>query len=282
MAKVICLRPQQSPRWFGERLLSSLVLLSAWGIASNCSAIEHVWRWQPDPQLNQVRYGARGVWRGELWGLDWINSRIWSFDGQQFHEGGRMPGNQRPLISMFTDDGIFALSPNRENNLVTADIVYSPDGYQDFRVVVSVDSSTDGKAFALGQDHSMVDLGGGKLMFFQYSDESRVMYSSNAGQAWRLLFQPAPKSIRHFHGAFYDKEYGKLYAMSGDSDSASSVVVCDDLFGENGLINNPSLWRTRWGMDDVGRTTRDERYFLKPDGVPLSQRTAHGRDGSRW
>ena len=61
--------------------------------------------------------------------------------------------------------------------------------------------------------------------------------------------------------------------MSGDADSQSSIMVADDLFGEHGLINDPALWRTRWGMDDVTRTTLDDQYFLKVEGSCQSQST---------
>jgi hypothetical protein len=61
--------------------------------------------------------------------------------------------------------------------------------------------------------------------------------------------------------------------MSGDSNSQSSIMVADDLFGDYGLINAPALWKSRWGMDDSARTTLDDRYFLKPDGYDRRQRT---------
>ena len=232
-----------------------------------------VWRWQPDEVLNGQQHGARGVWQDLLWGLDFETGRIWAFDGTGFRDGGRVTGSQKPLISMFTDHGMFVLASNHTGETATSDLLYSPDGFQDFQTVLSVESTSAGVPFAGGQDHSMVDLGDGQLMYFQYSNESRVFHSPDAGQTWNLLFQPEPGSIFHFHGAFYDQDYQKLYVMSGDSDSQSSIMIADDIFGEHGLINEPALWRTRWGLDDVARTTLDDQYFLKPDGYHLSQRT---------
>lgn len=235
--------------------------------------IKKVWRWQPDPELNQVNHGARGMWRGELWGLDYLSQKVWAFDGKTYKPGGRVPANTWPLTNIFTSDGIFALAPRRESGVQFADVIYSPDGYQDFKPVLSLSSSTDGKSYALGQDHTLVDLGGGRVMMFQYSDESRVMYSDDAGRNWRLLFEPDGNSMRHWHGAYYDAEYGKLYAMGGDSDTHSTITWTDDLFGPDGFVNNPQLWKQKWGLTDDKRTTREEKYFLKPDGVIFSQRT---------
>lgn len=241
--------------------------------ASAAAPVQKIWRWEPDPVLNQQRHGARGMWRDELWGLDYLNKSVWAFDGTQYKEGGKVPAGCAPLISSFTDQGLFAFAPCNVNGTPMATILYSPDGYQDFTVSLQVDSSTDGKAFALGQDHTMVDLGEGRMLYFQYSDESRIMYTADAGSTWRLLIQPEGKSVRHWHGAFYDQEYGKLYAFAGDSDTHSTITVVDDLFGEDGLINNPDLWKQRWGLTDAKRTTRDDKYFVKPDGVAFSQRT---------
>ena len=163
---------------------------------------ETAWRWQPDEDLNGQRHGARGVWHDLLWGLDFLGGKIWAFDGTAFHEGGAMPGNQKPQISMFTDAGMFVLASNRIGEIATADILYSPDGFQRFETVLSVDSTAGGVPFAGGHDHSMVDLGDGHLMYFQYSDQSRVFHSPDAGQTWNLLFQPELGSIADFHGDF--------------------------------------------------------------------------------
>ncbi len=59
--------------------------------------------------------------------------------------------------------------------------------------------------------------------------------------------------------------------MSGDSNAQSSIMVTDDLFGEHGLINDPGLWRTSWGMDDPGRKTLETEWLLKPLGLDRSQ-----------
>jgi hypothetical protein len=256
-----------------RRLVGMLCILLLLPIALRADEIKKVWRWQPDPELNQKNHGARGMWRGELWGLDYLNKKVWAFDGKKYKPGGSVPANTWPLTSIFTSHGVFALAPRREGAVQTADVIYSPDGYQDFKTVLSLSSSTDGKSFALGQDHTLVDLGGGRVMMFQYSDESRVMYSEDAGQNWRKLFEPDGDSMRHWHGAYYDAEYGKLYAMGGDSDTHSTITWTDDLFGPDGFINNPDLWKRKWGLLDDKRTTREDKYFLDPDGVIFSQRS---------
>ena len=259
-----------------HRRPSSPVSLVSLGLALVIAASVEAgtaWRWQPDEVLNGQQHGARGEWQNLLWGLDFTTGRIWAFDGSTFHQAGRVPGHQKPLISMFTEDGMFVLASHQVDDSARAEILYSADGLQDFQVVLSVDSTSSGTPFAGGQDHSMVDLGDRQLMYFQYSDESRVFHSPDAGQTWNLLFQPEPGSIRHFHGAFYDADYQKLYVMSGDSNSQSSIMVADDILGEHGLVHDPALWRTRWGLDDVARTTLDDRFFLKPDGCYRSQRT---------
>ena len=248
------------------------LLLFLFFLTTNALAVTD-YRWQPDPELNSRRHGAQDVWHGNLWGFDFLYGDIWAFDGTTYRDGGRLPDNQHPYTTLFTDDGIYAYASHRTDAGVFAEVLFSPDGFQDFQVQLSVESSTLGQPFAAGQDDSLINLGDGKLMFFEYSDEAALYYTEDAGNSWQLLFRPELGSIRHYHGAFYDKEYQKLYVMSGDSNSQASIMVADDIFGENGLVNNPALWRTRWGMDDKQRTTLDPNYFLAPDGVIRSQRT---------
>ncbi len=272
------MRPSMIYSFFGRVSLPRsgflwILAVLLFGHSVSGGQVQKVWRWEPDAVLNQQRYGARGMWRDELWGFDYLNKSVWSFDGTQFKDAGKVPAGCSPLIATFTENGIYAVAPCVVNGTPMASILYSPDGYQDFEVSLQVNSSTDGVPFALGQDHSLVDLGEGQMLYFQYSDEARIMHTADAGRTWQLLIQPENKSIRHWHGAYYDKEYGKLYAFAGDNNTQSTITVVDDLFGENGLIQNPDLWKQRWGLTDKARTTRDEAYFVKPDGVTFSQRT---------
>ncbi|MCA9170427.1 MAG: dockerin type I repeat-containing protein [Planctomycetales bacterium] len=245
-------------------LISNFVSLSAYG--------EKVLRWQPDPEFNQVRHGAQQMWNEMLWGVDFLTGRTWAFDGTKYIDGGKMPGDNRPMIGLYTDYGAFLLGPAGSGETTKSEIVYSPDGFQNYTTVLSVESYSSDKPFAAALRRSLADLGDGRLMYFQYSDNTRIFYSDNQGQDWQEILTPLPGSIRHLHGGFYDADYGKLYLMAGDGDSQASIMVCDDLFGTDGLINNPNLWLTRWGMTDKLRTTLDPAYFLAVNGVIRSQR----------
>ncbi len=271
-------RPNLDRRLKSGPILSSqivvLTLIACFFVSPiplDADAVRTVLRWQEDETLSGKQHGARGMWRDNLWGFSFDTGETWAYDGQQFLPAGKMPGRQRPLMSLFTDDGIFVVAPSRHDGVVTADVLFSPDGFADYQLQLSLNSTTSGTPFASAQDHSLVDLGDSRLLFFEYSDESRVFYSGNAGQNWDLLFEPDSTSIRHFHGAFFDPDYEKLYVMSGDSNAQSSIMVTDDLFGEHGLINDPGLWRTRWGMDDPGRKTLETEWLLKPLGLDRSQ-----------
>ena len=74
------------------------------------------------------------------------------------------------------------------------------------------------------------------------------------------------RPIRHFHGALWvpgqKAGTGRLIAMTGDRDSESSLVVCDDVAD---LIQHPGNWKTRWGLDRMG----DNRVqYLRTKGKP--------------
>ncbi|MEZ6119803.1 MAG: hypothetical protein R3C28_24995 [Pirellulaceae bacterium] len=213
------------------------------------------------------------MWNGMLWGVDFLDGKTWAFDGNTFLDGGRMPGPNRPLVSAYTDYGVFLMGPSGSGANTKSEIVYSPDGFQDFTTVLSIVSENKGVPYSAGLRRTLADLGEGRMLYFEYSDNARIFYSDNRGQDWRQILQPFQGSIRHFHGGFYDQEYGKLYLMSGDADRQASIMVCDDLFGENGLIQNPDLWAQRWGLNDLYRTTLEPQYFLGVDGVIRSQRT---------
>lgn len=263
----------QSIRTRCQQSVYYAVLLGSMLLQVNAANAVQAIRWIPDPQLNQMRHGAREVWHDKLWGVDFLTGKTWYYDGTQFVDAGRMPGAQRPMVTRFTDYGVFMMGPSGTGSDQKAEIVWSPDGIQDYKSVLSIVSLNKGVPFAAGQDHSLVDLGQGRMLYFEYSEDARVYYSDDQGQDWRLVLQPSAGSIRHFHGAYYDEDYGKLYVMSGDSDSQSSIMVCDDLFGVDGLINNPDRWKQLWGMTNTSRATLDASYFLNPDGVIRSQRT---------
>ena len=226
--------------------------------------------WELDDSLTARTHGAMGVWNGLLWGLDHENYRIWTYDGVSFGDGGELPRGYKPYRPLFTNHGMFVIArqpyPDRKPSV---HLMRSPDGFGDFETLLTFEE----QFYSNPLENSIVDLGEQRLLYVDYGNDSSVYYSHDNGDNWNRVFKPAPGSVRHFHGAFYDSAYQKLYLMSGDIDRESSIMVCDKIFGEDGLLENPSLWMKRWGIADASRSTLDENYLLDPDGIVASQRT---------
>ena len=226
-------------------------------------------RWELDAELTGRTRGASGWWHDKLWGLDHKGYRIWTYDGTTFGVGGQLPKGFKPFRALFTDQGMFVLA--REPHVTgpaSLHLLRSPDGFQDFQILMSRNDVIQSATL----EHSLVDLGQGRLLYVDYANGDDLFYSPNNGDSWQVLLVPNQRSVSHFHGAYYDQEYDKLYLMSGDRNSESSIMV-GDVFGPDGLIENPQLWAARWGLLDGSRSTLDPDYVLDPDGVLTSQRT---------
>jgi hypothetical protein len=226
-------------------------------------------RWELDAELTGRTRGASGWWHDKLWGLDHNGYRIWTYDGTTFGAGGQLPQGFKPFRALFTDQGMFVIA--REPHVTgpaSLHLLRSPDGLQNFQILLSRDVVQSATL-----EHSLVDLGQGRLLYVDYGNGDELFYSPDNGDSWRVLFAPNQRAVSHFHGAFYDQPYDKLYLMSGDNNDASSIMVTTDVFGPNGLIQDPQLWATRWGLVDDLRSTLDPEYVLDPDGILTSQRS---------
>ena len=221
--------------------------------------------WQPLPELDGTVTFPQAVYNGNLWGAVY-RSVYYYDDDQQKTEGGVIPDNRQYLTKpFFTSSGVFLHTLSKGDR--GARLLRSLDGVSDFVEVHHFGNNTQ-RTNSLHR--SLVDAGNGRLFYFEYDDLSRVFASQDGGQNWSLLIEPTTNAVRHFHGAIYDPVYDKLYAMTGDNNLASSILVCDDL---DSLLSNPDQWASRWGLLDAGRTTLDIDYAINVDGKTQGQET---------
>ncbi len=105
------------------------------------------------------------------------------------------------------------------------------------------------------------DWNGGKrvLLWFEYTltdATSQAWYSDDNGLTWTKFFNAAA-AIVHFHGGIFVKgvgaKDGRLYVFTGDSASAASILICDDV---NDLLTNSGTWfgSTHWALGSGNRT----------------------------
>jgi len=257
------------------------MLLSAAPIASAAGA------WHEDPALSGVVSGTigYGTWSGRLWGCDRDTNTIWAYDGTTTVSAGALPTyHEATGHGVFTDTGVYLVTGDYDpsnkggGTKPLPGIVWSPDGFTDFQPVFS-ELLINGQLDWVALPRSLVDLGGGRLIFTNYCKSPRMYYTGNGGQDWtRLIDLPywsdwTERIISHFHGSVYDADHGTLYVMTGDPDKSCTILFCDDLFGTAGLVNDPDSWATRWGLTDHDRTTLDTDYCLTVGGVAQSQET---------
>ncbi len=109
---------------------------------------------------------------------------------------------------------------------------------------------TNGVLYAAYQDHSI---------------PTRLFFSNDGGKHWGndtgywtngspLIVAPAAQDggpVDHYHGVKYDEAFSTLYVMWGDITNRNGLGVCRDVWGTNGLIYNPTLWRGRWALEKV-------------------------------
>jgi len=238
--------------------------------------------WVQDEQLTGTVYGTVGFgyWNGNLWGVDQRSNTVWAFDGSNVVPGGALPQYHKATgHGVYTDSGVYfvtgdfnPLNKGEGANPLPA-IVWSPDGFSDFQQIFS-ENIVNANVDTVSLPRSLVDLGGGNMIFLNYCRLPTMYYTSDAGQNWsqvmRMPYWTRPDAvdrvINHFHGAVYDSQYQTLYVMTGDTDLTSSILFTDDLYGPEGLINAPDLWKTRWGLDDTERSTLDLNYALNING----------------
>ncbi len=245
-------------------------------LAANSAAEEGVspeWIDASD-QTSPLRGAAgRGFWNRKLWALTW--RQLWSFDGTLLRKAGAFVPPYYAERFYFNDAGIFMFS-YLDN---VGNLQKSPDGMQAFQIRLSGIHS----AYALKR--SLVYCGpteqhpGGLLFYFDYVGHptpSTVYYSDDNGDTWRVLLQSAPYAIRHFHGGVFapgiGPNEGRLYVMTGDDNSESSILFCDDI---DDLIDNPQVWANRWGLDVPSQRHIDPAYTLNnnldANGTPTGQ-----------
>jgi len=233
-------------------------------------------QWNLDTELTGdlgrlLDYGGGYYWGAKHGG----DGHVWAYDGNETIIGGSRPAGHGNIGGLYhTDSGVFAVAVDASDpDQWQIAIEKSPDGFADFETVLTLGPAFDagGKPFNVTQRRCFTDLGSGRLMYFQYANDPKVWYSDNAGEDWRVLMQASYGAVRHFHGAFYDAEKDTLYAMTGDAGKQCSIVFADDLWGPDGLVQNPDLWRQRWGMGNAPRSSMDPRYRLEVNGDPHGQ-----------
>jgi hypothetical protein len=126
----------------------------------------------------------------------------------------------------------------------------------------------------------MCDCGNDRMIYVEYggTGSGRIWASVDNGQNWgnnspafdndEPLFNA--DWIKHFHGVVYDSVTDSAVLLMGDSNSESRLLYCDDI---DDLFANPSVWKTRWGLDtNVQQVNRN--YVLNDnlvDGLPSNQ-----------
>jgi hypothetical protein len=234
------------------------------------------------------------TWNGMLWGCGEDDGRVWAYDGDQVLQGARVPENLGTISGIWgTDSGLFlaARNPVLQVDPGAAGIGWmwphtvickSDDGFSDFRPVLPYARASIPMPVLSSLPRSFVDLGGGQMLYLDYCGSCRIFHSGDGGENWNMIMdlraQINPnmgdneKPITHFHGAVYDDNHQTLYVMTGDPDPRSSTLICNDLYGPDGLIQNPDLWQSRWGLLHSDRHTLDPDYALRfPDGTWASQ-----------
>ncbi len=199
------------------------------------------------------------------------------FDGRRNPQSGTIPGGRSEWSYFWSADGTDKAVFMYQTSGNTAYLIRSADGTANFATVLTYTGT--GAQSCL--PHSLVDCGSGVLFFFEYdTDGKRIWVSVDGGQNWGdnapgfddsdPLITAAADTIRHYHGAVWDSTTSKLYIMVGDSNSASRILICDDIAD---LRANPGTWKTRWGLDSSGQVV-DEDYVLNDNltaGLPDSQ-----------
>lgn len=121
----------------------------------------------------------------------------------------------------------------------------------------------------------LADLDQGRVLWATYNsnptNHMQIFYSSDGGAHWgndygtwtngvsliKTIDKTAGGPLYHYHGAWYDKEYSTLYVFQGDNATLgeNGLLICRDVWGTNGLISNPNLWRGRWALETVVKLT---------------------------
>lgn len=130
--------------------------------------------------------------------------------------------------------------------------------------------------------HILCDCGTGRMILVDYGiTGTRVWGSADYGQTWGdnapdyddgdPLITAGAGIITHFHGAVYDSVTDALVIMTGDANSGSRMLYCDDI---DSLFASPDVWKTRWGLDSAGQAIT-AAYCLNDNlvsGLPTSQK----------
>ncbi len=79
--------------------------------------------------------------------------------------------------------------------------------------------------------------------------------------------QDSTEAVRHFHGEVFvpgiGPNEGRLFAFTGDNDSQSSILICDDIAD---LCNNGTKWANNWAFNRYGSDR--VKFLTKGAGAP--------------
>lgn len=212
---------------------------------------------------------ALGINRGEsIAHAGWqIGAGGYAANGVTTQAAAALPANTMRLFS--TSLGVVAMCVSAG----TMKIHISADGIAAYSEKLST---------AAGRMHGclqlVIDCGSGRLVIVEYGDDTipdspwnntpRIWYTANSGTTWSTLITAASGALRHFHGGIYDSTYNRLYIYTGDDTFRNSVLWCDDVStGVDSLAQNPTLWSTRWGLDDATRSTLDTDWVVGTGSV---------------
>jgi len=227
-----------------------------------------IWIDTPD-QVASIAGTARGYWNGRFWSFQ--SRRLVAFDGLNYVTGGLARPEHTPRRTYFNGAGAFLFSHHDGEGFLEK----SSDGFDDFQTVFSGIQSEGSLPRSLVWC-GPTDEHAGVMFYFEYAASPRILVSTDAGESWSELFQCAADSIRHFHGSVFAPlvggNEGRLYVMTGDINSQSSILVCDDI---DDLIANPATWQVRWGLDVADERRIEQAFAINDDldsaGTPTSQ-----------
>ncbi|MCH8150111.1 MAG: right-handed parallel beta-helix repeat-containing protein, partial [Planctomycetes bacterium] len=228
-----------------------------------------IWIDTPD-RVASIPGTVRGYWNDRLWSFQ--SRRLIAFDGLDYENGGLARPEHTPRRTFFNAAGAFLFSYHDGTGFLEK----SPDGLEDFQTKLSDLAGEYALPRSLVYCGPTDEHAGGVMFYFEYTDSPRLFASTDSGENWIELLQCATNSIRHFHGAVFaplvGANEGRLYVMTGDTNRQSSILVCDDI---DDLIANPTVWRTRWGLDLQDERRIDDEFTINDNldatGTPTSQ-----------
>lgn len=232
--------------------------------------------WKPDFEAARRLMSPR-LFFNDLMYLGFKHNSMLTFDGSTFQAfGDAQAGTPYSYhwAANGTNKAVFAF----RHTGTTAQLTRSADGTANFVIVLTYTGPSVPNCLPC----SLVDCGDDKLFWFEYDGAAtRIWCSVDGGQNWGdnspgfddgdALMTAGAGIIDHYHGGVWDSTNSKLYIMTGDTNAACRVLICDDI---DDFMTTPATWQTRWGLDSSGQACNAD-YVLNDNltaGLPTSQK----------